>query len=142
VWLLVRIVVVVFLMIEGFSCPSTVSCAGNALCDGTFVGPYAGASGTFILTSIVTAVMLLVELVLLWFVYSARRATRQRYGVQAFQPDQPPYAAPAGGDDRPFMTTGENYVGDAISAGRRTTATGATRPVLTFGPPGSNTVRV
>jgi len=74
IWILVHIFIFVMFVLELVSCDTSVQCAGNALPDGTFVGPYEGPSGTFLLNFIGCIILLILELLIAYLVYTQRRS--------------------------------------------------------------------
>jgi len=77
-WLLARVFFLIMTLLEMTSCRTSTQCAGNARCDGTFVGPYSGMSGTFVMGFICSSVMGVTEVLVFYFLYKTRR-TRPRY---------------------------------------------------------------
>jgi len=75
IWILAHIFIFVMLVLELVSCDTSIQCADNVV-DLVFVGPYEGPSGTFLLNFIVTIIMLLLELIIAYMVYSQRQSAR------------------------------------------------------------------
>lgn len=125
IWILVHIFIFVMLVLELVSCDTSIQCAGNVV-DLVFVGPYEGPSGTFLLNFIGCIVLLLLEVIIAYLVYSQRRSARMMmmaqcaassstgygYAQQQYPAQQQQYATTGYGYAQPQQT---GWVGAKVS---------------------------
>lgn len=94
IWMIVHIADFVLLILEIFSCETVTECADNARCDGTFVGPYGGPSGAFLVLFVANAFSVVIEAAIVYQMYNIvqmtsterleidRRTARRRLSVR------------------------------------------------------------